>query len=490
MCASYSGQEPTVLHVDDDHPQVDIVEEFLTRHLDAITVVNTTDPSEVLDHLADTNIDCVISDYDMPGTDGLDLLTEVRDEHPDLPFVLYTGKGSEEIASEAINAGVTGYLQKGGPDQLERLANRVDHAATEYRAERESERYATVLQALDYPTYVVDDNAEFSYVNDTFVEMTGYDREEIIGSPPGLIKTDEGVTEANESLRSIVSSDGPDRQAFDVDIHTKDGDIIPCRDHMAALPFDEEFRGSVGILRDISEQKAQREQLRAQNDRLEEIVSFISHDLRTPLAQAQAGVELARDSNAAEDFERVESALRRIEGMIDELRTLAETGIAVSETCEVSIEQLATRAWQTLSRDEDTLEVDSFEVEADPERTKSFVENLLRNAIEHTDPGVTVRVGTLADSESGGTASRGGFFVEDTGPGIPDEQREQIFTPGYTTAEGGTGFGLSIVSSVAESHNWELTVTESEAGGARFEIRDVTVCPAMPEETAEASSSP
>ena len=473
MSPSLPAHGPTVLHVDDDRGQVDIVKEFLHRHLEEISVVNTTDPTEVSEHLADKEIDCVISDYDMPEMDGLTLLTEVRDDYPDLPFVLYTGKGSEAIASEAINAGVTGYLQKGGPDQLERLANRVDHAAKEFRAERESERYATVLQALDYPTYVVDETADFSYVNEAFVEMTGYDREEIIGSSPGLIKTEEGVKQANESLRSIVSRAGPEREAFEVNIHTKDGDVVPCRDHMAALPFDDEFRGSVGILRDVSEQKHQREQLQAQNERLEEIVSFISHDMRTPLTTAQAGIELASDSHAPEDFERVELALKRIEEMIDELRTLAETGITVNETCEVDIEQLVTRAWQTLSREPDHLDIGPFAIEADPERTKSFVENLLRNAVEHTEPGVTVRVGPL--QSTGPNGENRGFYVEDTGPGIPESERDEIFTPGYTTAEGGSGFGLSIVRRVAEGHDWDVTVTESAEGGARFEVRNVGV---------------
>lgn len=486
MASSLPAHGPTILHVDDDSAQVDIVEEFLHRHLEEITVINATDPTQVSNHLADREIDCVISDYDMPQMDGLTLLTEVRDDHPDLPFVLYTGKGSETIASEAINAGVTGYLQKGGPDQLERLANRVSHAAKEFRAERESERYATVLRALDYPIYVVDENAEFSYVNDAFVEMAGYDREEIIGASPGLIKTEEGVEQADENLRSVVSSAGPERQAFEVDIHTKDGDVVPCQDHMAALPFDEEFRGSVGILRDVSEQKHQREQLRAQNERLEEIVSFISHDMRTPLTTAQAGIELASESHAAEDFERVESALRRIEEMIDELRTLAETGIAVNETCEVDIQQLATRAWETLSREPDHLGAEPLAIEGDPERTKSFVENLLRNAVEHTEPGVTVRVGPLQPDPDGEAQ---GFYVEDSGSGIAESEREEVFTPGYTTAQGGSGFGLSIVRRVAEGHDWDVTVTESPEGGARFEVRNVGVRPIDAEESPEVTAS-
>ena len=66
-----------------------------------------------------------------------------------------------------------------------------------------------------------------------------------------------------------------------------------------------------------------------------------------------------------------------------------------------------------------------------------------------------------------------GFYVEDDGPGIPEGERERVFEDGYSTVEGGTGFGLNIVREIARAHGWEVRVTESAAGGARFEISGV-----------------
>ena len=135
-----------VLHVDDDPSVLDLTAAYLERELESVAVASVTEPSAALDALADDAFDCVISDYDMPGTDGLALFETIHAEHHRLPFVLYTGKGSEEIASQALNAGVTGYFQKGGPEQLRRLANRVDQAVEEHRTRTRDYETDTLAQ--------------------------------------------------------------------------------------------------------------------------------------------------------------------------------------------------------------------------------------------------------------------------------------------------------------------------------------------------------
>jgi DNA-binding NtrC family response regulator len=99
-----------VLHVDDDPSVLDLTEAFLERELASVAVTSVTEPSAAADALDEGEFDCVVSDYDMPGMDGLELFEAVHAAHRRLPFVLYTGKGSEEIASQALNAGVTGYF--------------------------------------------------------------------------------------------------------------------------------------------------------------------------------------------------------------------------------------------------------------------------------------------------------------------------------------------------------------------------------------------
>ncbi|MFT4881065.1 MAG: signal transduction histidine kinase, partial [Salinirussus sp.] len=102
-------------------------------------------------------------------------------------------------------------------------------------------------------------------------------------------------------------------------------------------------------------------------------------------------------------------------------------------------------------------------IRANGNSLQQLFENLYRNAVEHGGDNVTVQVGAMD----------GGFYVADTGPGIPESEREAVFEAGYSTSERGTGFGLRIVKQIVDGHGWNVAVTESEQGGARFEITGV-----------------
>jgi PAS domain S-box-containing protein len=142
-------EEMRVLHVDDDPDIADLTSAYLQKVADDITVVSESSATDGLDRLDAEHIDCVVSDYEMPGKDGIEFLKAVRERHGDLPFVLFTGRGSEEVASEAISAGVTEYLQKeGAAEQFELLANRVANVVSRRRAERRAADLARVNEVI------------------------------------------------------------------------------------------------------------------------------------------------------------------------------------------------------------------------------------------------------------------------------------------------------------------------------------------------------
>lgn len=93
-------------------------------------------PTTSLDRLADGRIDCIVSNFDLPNRTGIELLETVRETHPEIPFILYTGMGSEEVASEAITKGLSDYLHKeSGTDQYRILANRITNLVSQPRAD-------------------------------------------------------------------------------------------------------------------------------------------------------------------------------------------------------------------------------------------------------------------------------------------------------------------------------------------------------------------
>ena len=127
-------QSISVLCVDDEHGLAALVGTYLERFDRGFDITAVTSAQEALSVLADTTFDCILSDYDMPGADGLKLLEMVRAEYPDRPFVLYTGHGSEAVASDALGAGVTDYVQKtSGTDQYRSLARRIRNAVARHR---------------------------------------------------------------------------------------------------------------------------------------------------------------------------------------------------------------------------------------------------------------------------------------------------------------------------------------------------------------------
>ena len=173
-----------VLHVDDEPDFVDMAATFLERKDEKLTVDTATKADEGLELLAEEGHDCVVSDYDMPRKDGIEFLESVRERFPTLPFILFTGKGSEEIASEAISAGVTDYLQKSsGTEQYTVLANRINNAVSARQWEREADRRSHRLEQIlkTVPACVVQINyeGEFVFANERAEEVLGLEPEDV-----------------------------------------------------------------------------------------------------------------------------------------------------------------------------------------------------------------------------------------------------------------------------------------------------------------------
>jgi PAS domain S-box-containing protein len=332
--------------------------------------------------------------------------------------------------------------------------------------EHARKKYKTLIDAAPDAIFLVDmDVGQILEVNPRAADLLEQPADALVGSPV----TDVHPTEQAEQYRarfeqtieegSLNFSRLPDDSQ--VYLVTSEGEQVPVEIHAQAVDLD----GTpcvYGIVRDISDRLARQRDLERQNEQLEQFASVVSHDLRNPLTIAQGRVEMAADETGNEHLADAEDALDRMDELIEDLLTLAKQGQPVDVTESVGLGEVARRAWTAVETGGATFSLKRADasINADGSRLCELFENLFRNAVEHGGNGVSVTVGTLSN----------GFYVEDDGPGIPPDEREAVFESGYSTETDGTGFGLTIVQRIANGHGWEISLIESDAGGARFEF--------------------
>ncbi|KYH26809.1 chemotaxis response regulator protein-glutamate methylesterase [Halalkalicoccus paucihalophilus] len=245
-----------VLHVDDDEAFLRLTETSVSEIDPALQFRQTTDPTAVLDRLEDDGIECVVSDYRMPQLTGVELLERVREHDSDLPFVLFTGQGSETVASEAISAGVTDYVSKGGGlEGFELLANRVRGAVEQRRLEQSlvatREGYEKLLEAAPDAILVVDaETGVLLEVNTAAEELFGRPREEL----EGLHQTELHPEDDREYYRDVfeehAGSSGVIRDKRELSVLHAEGHEIPVEINATTLELGDQ-RLVQGIFRDL-----------------------------------------------------------------------------------------------------------------------------------------------------------------------------------------------------------------------------------------------
>ncbi|MFB6084762.1 MAG: response regulator [Halorientalis sp.] len=457
-----------VLVVDDSEFFAEMTAETLAEDHEMVSDW-ATGAEEAMDVLAEAEIDCIVSDYEMPGPDGLELLEMVRAEHGEIPFILLTGRGTEEIASEAISAGVDDYILKlevVEDQQYQQLANRIASAVEQQRTQR---RYELLVDNTPDVVAQVERDGTIVAANPAMADLADVDRVSLRGAD-----LTEKLPEIGESWLRVgrtVLETGESR-TFETEL---DGRHF----HNIVVPVDIRTERDTFqlIARDVTERTERARELKRKNERLDRFASMVSHDLQGPLNVASMNAKLL-----AEEFEDVPEELAairrshdRMERLIDDVLTLARQGDTIDDPDPTTVGAAAEKVWPHVDAGGTDLVVDTdAEIMADEARLQELLSNLFRNAVTHGDAD-TVRVGTRADGTSEGDPDGTdlAFYVADDGTGIPEADRDDVFETGFSTADDGTGFGLAIVEQIADAHGWSVAVGESEGGGARFDVTGV-----------------
>ena len=487
-----SGSEPEtlyVVHVDDDASIRDLVASFLPLEQPALEITSFGSALEAVDAL--DGIDCIVSDYEMPEMDGLAFLKRVRADYPDLPFVLYTSAGSEELAAEAISAGVTDYFQKSTRrEQYALLANRVQNFATQYRTaqamDAQQRRFRKLVEYSSDVVSIVDANGVFQDLSPAASRVFGYDPDDLVGEIGFEYVHPDDVEHAVETLFEAIA-DPTYRPVITFRFAHPEKGWVVLENTGRNLIDDPVIGGFVINSHDVTERIAHVAELERQRDRLGEFASVVSHDLRNPLSVASGNLSLIEQTGDVTHAAHVRLGLERMETIIDDLLMLAHEGENISSLGPVSLSAVAESAWQSVDTESARLTVDSsLVVLADAGRLQQLLENLFSNAVSYAGPTAHVRVFDLPDGgytlpSSGSpeeTTTTCAFAVADDGPGIPPAERERVLDYGVSSDPDRTGFGLAIVRRVAEAHGWTVTVTDHSEGGAMFTFSNVRSAPA------------
>jgi PAS domain S-box-containing protein len=259
-----------VLHVDDDTEFASLAAASLEAENEALAVESEPDAERALERLdGDAEVfDCVVSDYEMPQVSGLEFLRAVRDVDDTMPVIFFTGHGSEAVASDAISAGVTDYIQKRGYEQYTLLANRIVNYVEKRRAEEERLRGYEAIERAREGISILDAGGRYVYTNEAFADLVGYDRDELLGQHWELLYRAEDRQRVYDEQLPAAANGGWTGQTV---YRRKDGDLV-LTNHSLSYTEDGEL---VSVAQDITDDERRRQEL-LEAKRFESLVTAVT----------------------------------------------------------------------------------------------------------------------------------------------------------------------------------------------------------------------
>jgi len=309
-------EDITILFVDDERQLLSVLASNLEENIESLDVVTASNATEAIERLESIAVDCVVSDYKMPGSDGLELLERCRERDPDVPFILFTSKGSEDIASRAIDADVTDYLQKDlGAEQLTLLSNRIKNAVAERRAQAAAEDAVRHLQRIHDRVadgYLgLDEEFHITYLDEEAAVLLEDGRERLLGERLWDVLPDAVDSPLQDEFERALAADTsveletyyePYRTWFDV----------------RAFPAD----GGLSVyFRDVTERKRLESAVEEREADLAAVADAVA-EMRDHAGSLLSVAERV-DGEDAEDAERLAAGLEKLVDGFDSVESMA-----------------------------------------------------------------------------------------------------------------------------------------------------------------------
>jgi len=467
-----------VLLVDDEPALCEITKIFLERE-GGIVVTPSLSAEEALQKIGAEGFDVIVSDYEMPGMSGIDLLKALNARGISVPVIIFTGRGREEVVIEALNNGAEYYLQKGGNPRMQfaELRHMILKAArnrlTEQRlADREADYrdlFQNMLNGFDLLEGVFDGIKDVLAVQKPDHTIVRFNRAgyELLGCTPADTEGRKcyelfgrsAPCEVCTTEMALESGHLEEVERFFPEI----GRYLVCRSN-PIIGEDGEVRLIVEQFVDISERKRIEMALQQANKKLNILNSITRHDILNWMTALLGYLEIEKE--AVSDpailaiIEKEETAAINIKRLISFTREYQDIG--VNAPIWQDVERVVRSAIRHQGLKDVAVEVSScgLEVYADPMLIR-VIENLIDNSLRHGGHVTAIRCVT----ETNGSGVR--FVYEDNGVGIPDPEKPLLFKQGYGK---NTGFGLFLSKEILSITGLSITEEGAYGRGARFVI--------------------
>lgn len=459
-----------LLFVDDDESVLELGQLFIEKAGD-FSVETARSAREAIGKMAENEFDVVVSDYKMDDIDGIQFLKTLRNQGNDIPFIILTGKGREDVAADALNYGADFYVEKTSDTvpMFRELANLVNQSVIRRNAEKRAKDTERIFSLLADNTadliyrIALKPDLRITYINAAAERMSGYTPQEYYADPTityrvvhpdDLAKTEEAFAHPERFkdpfVMRWVHKNGKVYWSEDLFIPVRDrkGDIVEI----------------IGIARDITERVEAEAALREANRKLNLLSSVIRHDIMNRITGIYVWIDMSRKSQdpakIREYVDKIDEAGAAIKQILDFSAKYSGLGMKGREW--VDLQEIASRNHfgMPMSGIGLNVELEGLRVLADPMLGMVF-RNLIENSVRHG--GNVTRIWVHWHKEDKGAR----IVIEDDGTGVPVEDKSRIFERGIGR---GTGYGLFFAREILSISGMKITETGETGKGARFEI--------------------
>jgi PAS domain S-box-containing protein len=288
----------TVLYVDDEVSLLELAKEFLEASNDIILETATNVP-EAMKKIHGGGIDVIVSDYMMPSMDGLAFLRSLRESGNSIPFILFTGKGREEVVIQALNEGADSYIQKGGQPvpQFAELAHRITRAAERYQVvlalQRSEARLKRAEEIAGFGHWELHLDSKMMYSSSGTNSIYGVEEGLRLFELVKKVPLPEYRSMLDNALHELISKGA----IYDVEFKIQrlsDGKIL---DVHSRAEYDPVHRIVFGVIQDITARKRAETEISLKNEELEASyvqMSSAEEELRAAQHQISVAMDMAK----------------------------------------------------------------------------------------------------------------------------------------------------------------------------------------------------